>query len=111
MDLVLRFVIGGLVVSAFAALGELWRPKTFSGLFGAAPTVALASLALAFHEHGADYVQTAAQTMMLGGLAMTVYCATLVVLTRQRHFPVWLGAVAAWLVWLATAGLLFGALA
>jgi hypothetical protein len=36
-DLILRFVIGGIVVSAFAALGDVLKPKSFAGLFGAAP--------------------------------------------------------------------------
>jgi len=42
----IRFVIGGLVVSVFAICGDVLRPKSFAGLFGAAPSVALASLAL-----------------------------------------------------------------
>lgn len=107
MDLVLRFVIGGLVVSAFAAGGELFKPKTFSGLFGAAPSVAIASLALAFHQHGAGYVATEARSMVIGAISMIVYCAACVVLTRREHFPVWLGAAAAWLVWFGAAGLMF----
>ena len=42
-DLLLRFLIGGLVVSVFALVGDLFRPKSFAGLFSAAPSVALAS--------------------------------------------------------------------
>ena len=41
-ELVLRFVLGGVIVSLFSLLGDLWKPKTFSGIFGAAPSVALA---------------------------------------------------------------------
>jgi hypothetical protein len=33
---------GGVVVSAFALIGDLLKPKSFGGLFGAAPSVALA---------------------------------------------------------------------
>jgi len=32
-------------VSAFAVIGDLFKPKSFGGLFGAAPSVALATLA------------------------------------------------------------------
>jgi hypothetical protein len=39
-----RFFIGGVVVSAFAVIGDVLRPKSFAGLFGAAPSVALATL-------------------------------------------------------------------
>ena len=37
-----RFLVGGALVSAFAMLGDILRPKSFAGLFGAAPSVALA---------------------------------------------------------------------
>ena len=47
MERLLRAVIGGVVVSAFALLGDVFQPKRFAGLFGAAPSVALASLGLA----------------------------------------------------------------
>jgi Protein of unknown function (DUF3147) len=106
MDLVVRFVLGGLVVSAFAAAGELFKPKTFSGLFGAAPSVAIASLALAFYQHGEDYVAIEARTMVVGAVAMAAYCAACVVVTRRTHVPVWLGAAAAWIVWFGAAGAL-----
>jgi transposase len=33
-----------IAVSAFAALGDTLRPKSFAGLFGAAPSIALATL-------------------------------------------------------------------
>jgi hypothetical protein len=35
-EYVVRFFLGGLVVSAFAMLGDILRPKSFAGLFGAA---------------------------------------------------------------------------
>jgi hypothetical protein len=31
-------VIGGVAVSIFAAVGELWQPKRFGGIIGAAPS-------------------------------------------------------------------------
>jgi hypothetical protein len=39
--LVFRFVVGGVVMSIFAILGDLLKPKSFAGLFGAAPSVGL----------------------------------------------------------------------
>jgi hypothetical protein len=109
MDLAVRFVLGGLVVSAFAAIGTLFKPPTFSGLFGAAPSVAIASLALAYHQHGADYVATEARMMVLGGVALAAYSATCVTLTRRHHVPVWFGAGLAWTAWGAVALVLFEA--
>ena len=40
----LRFIVGGAMVSAFATLGDMLRPRSFAGLWGAAPSVALATL-------------------------------------------------------------------
>jgi uncharacterized membrane protein (GlpM family) len=53
-EYLLRFVLGGLVVLLFAVLGDLLRPKSFAGLFGAAPSVALATLGIAVAEHGSS---------------------------------------------------------
>ena len=47
-----RFFIGGLIVSFFAVLAEMFRPKSFAGLFGAAPSIALATLGLTIASHG-----------------------------------------------------------
>ena len=33
-EYVIRFLVGGIVVSAFAVLGDILRPKSFAGLFG-----------------------------------------------------------------------------
>ena len=54
-EYVVRFLVGGVVVSAFAMLGDMLRPKSFAALFGAAPSVALATLGIGVHRHGADY--------------------------------------------------------
>jgi uncharacterized membrane protein (GlpM family) len=74
MDYVFRFVAGGVIVSLFAVVGDVLRPKSFAGLFGAAPSVALASLSLAFWKQGADYVAIEARSMIFGALALTIYC-------------------------------------
>ena len=46
-ELVFRFLIGGAVVSFFAVFAEIFRPKSFAGLFGAAPSIALATIGIA----------------------------------------------------------------
>jgi hypothetical protein len=33
-QLIFRFAVGGLIVSLFAALGDVLKPKSFAGLFG-----------------------------------------------------------------------------
>ena len=68
MDYLIRFVVGGFVVSAFAVIGDDLRPKSFAGLFGAAPSVALATLSLAIWKEGAGYVSIEGRSMILGAL-------------------------------------------
>jgi hypothetical protein len=58
LDYAVRFFAGGLIVSAFAILGDVLRPKSFAGLFGAAPSVALATLTLAILKNSPAYVAT-----------------------------------------------------
>src|SRR5437660_12536195 len=74
-ELLLRFVIGGAVVSAFAVLGDLFKPKSFAGLFGAAPSVALATVALTVSTEGPEYVAIEARSMLLGAIALFVYAS------------------------------------
>lgn len=103
MDLVWRFLIGGAVVSVFAVIGELFQPKTFSGLFGAAPSVAVGSLALTYASDGPHDTAVAALWMAVGAIAMLVYAIACVMLVRREGVPVWASASAAWTVWIASA--------
>lgn len=72
-DIFVRFIIGGTVVSLFSILGDLFKPKSFAGLFSAAPSVALASLWLAFEKHGGAYASTEGLSMVVGAIALYVY--------------------------------------
>jgi hypothetical protein len=74
MQFVFRFIVGGLVVSFFAALGDGLKPKSFAGLFAAAPSVALATLALTVFKDGKAYAALEARSMILGAVAFLVYC-------------------------------------
>ena len=70
MDYMIRFLAGGIVVFLFAVAGDVLRPKSFAGLFGAATSVALPILTLAFWKYGAGYVSTEARSMILGTIAL-----------------------------------------
>jgi hypothetical protein len=102
-ELLFRFVVGGLVVAMFSAIGELFDPKRFSGIFGAAPSVAIATLGLTFATHGGNTVATEAFWMLIGAVAMFSYAAASAALAKRAHFPIWLAAGGAWLAWLAIA--------
>jgi len=110
-QILVRFVIGGVVVSAFAVLGDVFKPKSFAGLFGAAPSVALATLGLTFAIEGAGYAATEARSMMAGAIAFFAYASFVSwVLMRYKpralwatlgSIPLWLGtAFGLWYVWL-----------
>jgi Protein of unknown function (DUF3147) len=71
----IRFVVGGFVVSAFSLISDLLKPKTFAGLFGAVPSVALASLALTVFKMGKHTAAIEARSMLIGGVAFPYLCA------------------------------------
>ena len=99
-EYVVRFLVGGAVVSAFAMLGDVLRPKSFAGLFGAAPSVALATLGIAIYPHGAGYAALQSQTMMAGAIALAVYSVVvchLLVRARLRALPATLLSLVVWL--------------
>jgi hypothetical protein len=72
-EILLRMLIGGSLVSAFAVVGDIFRPKRFAGLFGAAPSVALATLALTAAHQGKSYAAAEACSMIAGALAFLIY--------------------------------------
>jgi len=76
-EILIRFVIGGVFVSSFALLGDLFKPKSFAGLFGAAPSVALATLALTVMKNGPRNASVQATSMLVGAIALFCYCSCL----------------------------------
>jgi uncharacterized membrane protein (GlpM family) len=110
-ELLARFLIGGVVVSAFALCGDVLKPKTFAGLFGAAPSVALATLELTIARQGPECASLEGRTMIAGAVSFFAYviCAHWVMMRFKVSvtlltivlLPVWLGvAVAIWYGWL-----------
>ena len=110
-QILIRFLVGGAVVSAFAIIGDLLKPKSFAGLFGAAPSVALATLGLTVATQGASYAASEARSMMAGAIAFMAY-ASFVSWVMMRYsvkalwvticaIPLWLGiAFGLWYIWL-----------
>lgn len=100
-EIVFRFLIGGAVVSMFAVLSEVFRPKSFAGLFNAAPSVALATLGITIAHHGRQYAATEARSMIFGALAFFCYAAAAAFLLVRKKpgalvatvslIPVWFG--------------------
>jgi len=93
-EYIIRFLAGGLLVSLFAVIGDVVRPKSFAGLFGAAPSVALATLGIAWFQHGGAYAGLQANAMILGGVALA--CYSVIVCQMLMRFPT--GALTATIV-------------
>jgi hypothetical protein len=99
--MIIRFVVGGTVVSFFSILSDVLKPKSFAGLFGAAPSVALATLALTIRTDGVLYARIESRSMIAGGIAFFVYAwaaSQILCRWRSRVLPVTAGLLAAWLV-------------
>jgi Protein of unknown function (DUF3147) len=85
-ELITRFLIGGVVVSLFAVIGDVLRPKSFAGLFGAAPSIALATIGLTIAKSGAHYASIEARSMVLGTVGFLAY-AIVVSYVLVRYKP------------------------
>jgi Protein of unknown function (DUF3147) len=102
-EYLLRFIAGGIAVSAFAALGDALRPKSFAGLFGAAPSIALATLVITLMQKGAPFVAEEGKSMILGALALAAYSWTVCLLLKRALFPAWAATSVSLIVWFAVA--------
>ncbi len=96
-----KALFGGVLVLAFAALSETLKPKRFAGILGAAPSVAIAGLALGAISKGPADQASAAHTMIAGAAGLAVYAAVAVVTLRK--FGPLKGAIVAFAAWVATA--------
>jgi uncharacterized membrane protein (GlpM family) len=97
--LAVKGLVGGCLVVAFALLSESLGPKRFAGLFGAAPAVALAGLAIVIIDKGAHEAHQQAVGMLAGCAGMIVYAACTVPLLRRMRASRAAGlALVAWVV-------------
>ena len=100
-EYILRFLVGGVVVSFFSVLAEMVRPKSFAGLFSAAPSVALATIGITIARHGVNYAAIESRSMLLGAIGFFCYasaCSWLLMRRKSRALvatvalmPVWAG--------------------
>lgn len=94
-----RAAAGGVLVVIFALIGEVVTPKAFSGLFSAAPSVAIAGLAITVAAGGVAKARQASIGMTVGAVAMVGCCVlAAVAIPRVRSLR---GSLIAWAGWLA----------
>jgi uncharacterized membrane protein (GlpM family) len=109
MELLWRFVLGGALVTLFALVGDLVRPKRFAGIFGGAPSVALATLALTTANFGPLLASIEARSMILSSLGFVLYvylARRLLASGRCSPLLVSLGGLGIWGLAAVIAGLL-----
>lgn len=82
---------------AFSLLSQGLKPKRFAGLFGAAPAVALAGLAIVILDKGALEAHKEAVGMLAGTAGMVVFAISVIPLLRRlRASRAALVALGAW---------------
>jgi hypothetical protein len=102
-EYLLRFLAGGLAVSAFSALADVLRPKSFAGLFGAAPSIALATLLITVSTKGAPFAAVEGQSMIGGSIALAAYAWTVCILIKKLLWSSWIATIVALTVWFVVA--------
>src|SRR5271154_7016132 len=100
--MLIRFVVGGIVVALFCVLGDILKPKSFAGLFGAAPSVALATLGLTIANSGSAYAALEARSMIGGAVALFAYTWSVMWVMLRYKPSAQLAATSLLSVWLAT---------
>ena len=101
IQILCRFLVGGVVVSVFAVIGDVLKPKSFAGLFGAAPSVALATLVLTVMSDGPGYASIEARSMLAGCIAFFIYASVVSwIMMRYKVKALWvtISAIPLWFV-------------
>ena len=102
-DFIIRFVAGGFLVSAFSLVSDVLKPKTFAGLFGAAPSVALASLTLIVLMQDKETAAIEARSMIIGAIALLFYASFVSYAILRFKLPALAVSLPALLLWLTAA--------
>jgi uncharacterized membrane protein (GlpM family) len=97
----LKAFVGGALVVAFSGLGDMLKPKAFAGLFGAAPSVAVASLVVTALTSGAPKAAVSSRGMIAGAVGMIAYCVAASALVKR--FGALGGSALAYVAWIVPA--------
>ena len=103
MEFIFRFFVGGLIVSLFAVLSDVLKPKSFAGIFAAAPSVALATLGLTILAEGKLYAAAESRSMIVGAIALFVYAFIVIQLIMKFKLHAASASIGAIPVWLLCA--------
>jgi len=107
IDLLLRFVAGGLIISGFSLVGDLFKPKSFSGIFSAAPSLAVTTIGLALFKQGAICESIEARSMIFGAIAFFGYAYATCFILMHYNIGAIAASTASIAIWLGIAMLLW----
>lgn len=85
MVVAIKALLGGTMVMLFTVVGHVLRPKWFAGLFGAAPSVAVASLAVTVVDKGHHDAALAGYAMLFGAAGFTAFSVCVRPLLTKVH--------------------------
>lgn len=106
-SLLLKALIGGVLVVIFSLVGESIKPRRHAGIASAAPSIALASLAITLVVSGAASARNLAIGMTAGSMALIAWC--LVAGYAVKRYGALRGSAAATGVWCVVAFALWAA--
>jgi hypothetical protein len=72
-------------------------------LFGAAPSIALATLLITLSQKGAPFAAIEGRSMIVGAFALAAYSWVVCVLLKQFLLSAWTATIAALVVWFVAA--------
>jgi uncharacterized membrane protein (GlpM family) len=100
-----KTLLGGVLVLVFAALSTTLKPKRLAGILAAAPSVAIAGLAVGAAAKGPADQAASARTMVAGAIALVVYAA--VAIGALKRFGALRGALVSFAAWVVAALVLY----
>jgi hypothetical protein len=99
--LAIKGLVGGTMVVLFSLAGEAVRPRGLAGIFAAAPSVAIASLAVTVVATGVIAAFNESLGMLAGAAGMVIFC--LLGTEAVKRFGALKGSIASTAAWFATA--------
>jgi hypothetical protein len=94
---VVKGLVGGAFVVVFSLLGEVIRPRGLAGITSAAPSVAIASLAVTLMVTGVSAATDLSLGMIAGAAALVVWC--LIGIEAVKRLGALKGSVVTSIVW------------